>query len=289
MDKLYYKVAECVFCILTPDAGKTARLLPSFKDFAISAPIQDSEVHFVLSGGHSIEMPTMPPLAEGNIPGWLGSECKVGEDTYILVKTDADTYRLKAGKDWREIQTSYSVTDPAIRYLLAKTLSMAVGLVLIAEGATTIHASVIEKQGKALLFLGVSGTGKSTHSSLWLKYVEGVSLLNDDEPIIRLLPTGKAVVYGTPWSGKTHCYRNIVADVVALVHLHQHPENKLKRLSIKDAVASLGLSVSMPASDIFLAQKQFDNICNLAERIPLYSLDCRPDREAVALTETLMP
>jgi serine kinase of HPr protein (carbohydrate metabolism regulator) len=49
-----------------------------------------------------------------------------------------------------------------------------------------LHASVIEKEGRALLFLGKSGTGKSTHSRLWQQYVPGCSLLNDDEPVVRV-------------------------------------------------------------------------------------------------------
>ena len=70
-----------------------------------------------------------------------------------------------------------------------------------------IHASVTMKDGKGYLFLGKSGTGKSTHSQLWLKHIPGTELLNDDNPAVRLI-NDEVIVYGTPWSGKTPCYKN---------------------------------------------------------------------------------
>jgi hypothetical protein len=61
------------------------------------------------------------------------------------------------------------------------------------------HSSVVSHQGKAYMFLGKSGTGKSTHSQLWLKYIDGTELVNDDNPVVRIID-GEARVYGSPWS-----------------------------------------------------------------------------------------
>ena len=68
------------------------------------------------------------------------------------------------------------------------------------------HASVVSCHGKAYMFLGPSGTGKSTHSQLWIKHIEGSRLINDDNPVVRLQDDGRVMVYGSPWSGKTPCY-----------------------------------------------------------------------------------
>lgn len=70
-----------------------------------------------------------------------------------------------------------------------------------------VHASVVGYDGGAYMFLGRSGTGKSTHSRLWLENIEGTYLLNDDNPVIRFID-GEVMAYGSPWSGKTPCYRN---------------------------------------------------------------------------------
>lgn len=70
-----------------------------------------------------------------------------------------------------------------------------------------IHSSVICKDQQGYAFLGKSGTGKSTHSRLWLQYIPGSELLNDDNPVIRICH-GTPVIFGSPWSGKTPCYKN---------------------------------------------------------------------------------
>ena len=88
------------------------------------------------------------------------------------------------------------------------------------------------------MFLGRSGTGKSTHSRLWLESIEGTELLNDDNPVIRVTD-GQAFIYGTPWSGKTPCYKNEVLPLKAVVRLSQAPHNKIERLSPLQSYASL--------------------------------------------------
>ena len=105
-------------------------------------------------------------------------------------------------------------------------------------GTLLLHASVTRYEGRGNLFFGVSGTGKSTHSRLWHEFVPGSDLMNDDNPIIRY-EGGRFLVYGSPWSGKTLCYRNVVAPVNALVRLEQFPENRISRLEPLQAYASV--------------------------------------------------
>ena len=81
------------------------------------------------------------------------------------------------------------------------------GITLAPLGAIAIHSSVVVKDGGAVLCLGESGTGKSTHTRLWRENIEGARLLNDDSPIIRMIDD-RCVVYGSPWSGKTACFVN---------------------------------------------------------------------------------
>lgn len=65
-------------------------------------------------------------------------------------------------------------------------LWMAVGFAGIPELTAAVHSSVIIYENQAVLFLGESGTGKSTHTRLWLENVPGTRLLNDDSPLLRL-------------------------------------------------------------------------------------------------------
>lgn len=106
-----------------------------------------------------------------------------------------------------------------------------------------MHASVIRNDGRGYLFLGKSGTGKSTHTRLWLSHIPGSDLMNDDNPVVRVVE-GTVYVYGSPWSGKTPCYRRVSAPVGAFVQLRQCPENTIRKESVLESFASLLPSVS---------------------------------------------
>ena len=145
-----------------------------------------------------------------------------------------------------------------------------------------VHASVVKHDGKGYLFLGRSGTGKSTHSRLWLEHIGGCELLNDDNPIARIVD-GKAIVYGSPWSGKTPCYKNESATIGGIVRLQQKPENHVELLSMAQAFAAFKPSCSTAPWD----NTVHDGICNtlttLLQQVNTYTLGCRPDREAALL------
>ena len=141
------------------------------------------------------------------------------------------------------------------------------------------HSSVVSYDGKAYMFLGKSGTGKSTHSSLWLKYIDGTELVNDDNPIVRV-EDGKAVVYGSPWSGKTPCYRNVCYPVGAIVRLSQAPHNEIRQLKGVTAYAALVPSISGKRWDKKQAEGLHETESLLAGCVRVFHLDCLPDEDA---------
>lgn len=152
-----------------------------------------------------------------------------------------------------------------------------------AEGVLEMHASVIMNGGYGYLFLGRSGTGKSTHSRLWLKHISGSELLNDDNPILRLLPDGSVRVFGSPWSGKTPCYKAKDVPVGAVVRLEQAPYNKIARLSPLEAYASLMGSASSFRPFRALADAWHETLNAMVPQVPCFKLECLPDREAALL------
>ena len=156
-------------------------------------------------------------------------------------------------------------------------------------GTLLLHASVTRYEGRGNLFFGVSGTGKSTHSRLWHDYVPGSDLMNDDNPVIRL-EDGRFFVYGSPWSGKTLCYRNVVAPVNALVRLEQYPENRITRLESLQAYASIIAAVSTIRWNHDIMSLLIPTIERVAMTVPCFQLRCRPDEEAVQVCkQAIMP
>lgn len=113
-------------------------------------------------------------------------------------------------------------------------------------------------------------------------------MLNDDEPIVRVLNDGSVRIYGAPWSGSTPCYRNASAEVAAFVRLYQHSENKLTQLKGITAFAALFQSAAILRSDNENRDLTIATVNDILEQVPIYRLDNLPDREAVGMTETLM-
>src|SRR5574344_5645 len=147
-----------------------------------------------------------------------------------------------------------------------------------------MHASVIIKDGWGYAFTASSGTGKSTHTSLWLKYIKNTELLNDDNPIIRIIDN-IPYVYGCPWSGKTPCYRNLRAPLGAVAMIKRDNKNFLKKLPVLTAYTTL-----LPAVSIMRWDKvTFDNVCNtignILENIDVFDLHCLPNKEAAIICQ----
>lgn len=147
------------------------------------------------------------------------------------------------------------------------------------HGTLLMHSSVTLLDGYGYMFLGVSGTGKSTHSQLWLKNFEGTELLNDDNPAVRI-QDDTVTVYGTPWSGKTPCYKKKQAAVGAFVMLQQKPYNKIQRMNVIKSLAALLSSCSSMIWDKTVHQALCDNLDRIIRLIPVYQLECLPDDEA---------
>ena len=169
-------------------------------------------------------------------------------------------------------------------YLYRFALWVGYGLMVLPYGTVAIHSSCIVYRDRAVLFLGESGTGKSTHTRLWLNHIEGARLLNDDSPIIRAID-GKAIVYGSPWSGKTNCYVNKCVPVRALMRLSQAPHNKIRRLPVLAAIGAV--LPSCPPAFAYDSTLQ-DAICNTVSDIisctPVYHLECLPNAAAAELS-----
>lgn len=142
------------------------------------------------------------------------------------------------------------------------------------------HSSAVIYKGRAYLFLGKSGTGKSTHSRMWLNAIEDVTLMNDDHPVIRVGEDGIPVAYGSPWSGKTRCYKNICAPVGGIVRISRAPHNKARRLSPIQSYASLMTSCSGMTWEKPLADGKDRALQAVVSKVPCWVMECLPDEDA---------
>ena len=183
---------------------------------------------------------------------------------------------LICSKDYREGRLI--MTNGISEMMLNSALMIQFTLATAGKGTLLFHAAVVSQEGKGYLFLGTSGTGKSTHAQLWLEHIEGTELVNDDNPVVR-----DGVVYGSPWSGKTPCYRNVSVPIGGIVMLSQAPYNKIRRLKGIEAYVAVAESVGGKIWDSQIAEGQHQTENTLVSNIPMWHLECLPDEEAARL------
>ena len=169
-------------------------------------------------------------------------------------------------------------------HILDHLLIFALSVAAVGKGILLIHASTIRYRGKAVMFLGESGTGKSTHSRMWLENIEGSTLLNDDAPAVRI-SADSTTAYGTPWSGKTPCYRAEHYPLAALVRIRRAPYNQITRLNTLQAFGAV-LPSCLPTlqQDDRMLDILCDALSHMLSAVPVYTLDCLPNADAARVS-----
>ena len=276
--------------LYTPAPEVTASLLPNYEPFRVAELPVGVEPLFTFTGSVDLDAKKRIALLEDKTSDGVRAQVYHTDDRQLLLELTIDRRHqaLCVDRSWRTIVSDVLLDDPSAAVFINRLIMIAFGVAVAPHRTLKMHASVTVLNGQALLFLGVSGTGKSTHSRLWRKFVPGATLLNDDEPIVRVLEDGEVRVYGCPWSGSTPCYKNELARVKAFVYLYQAPENKLSRLRGRDSFDAIYSSSAFLHSDKVRHLAMFDTVADVLERIPVYRLDCRPDEEAVSLTRQLL-
>lgn len=151
-----------------------------------------------------------------------------------------------------------------------------------------LHSSAVELGGRAYLFSGPSGMGKSTHTRLWQQiFGDAAQVFNDDKPALRC-QEGRWYAYGTPWCGKDGINQNKKVPLGAVCFLKQAGENRIRRLAPQAALAKImGQTIHRMGSaenlDLMLSHLE-----KLVQMIPVYELENRPEPEAARLSYETM-
>lgn len=297
-----YRVGPHIFSIHNDTAIDIADTLPSLSPFISTLP-QDEALLFALHLADADGMPIAENRDTDICFDWEDARCIIRPlenaeyAIYITPRNSVKIYQMKCTDGFRQCtaylpaaQDTYIAT---LTFVLNNFLMMLYAFTACRHHTLLMHASVIAFQGKGYLFLGKSGTGKSTHTGLWLKHIPGCYLLNDDNPVVHVDVPGKAVtVYGSPWSGKTPCYRNESMPIGAFVRLEQAPKNEIKHNSTVHAFAALLPSCSCLKQDKEIYDGIVSTVTDLVSLAPVFHLKCLPDKAAAevcrkAVTEGL--
>lgn len=287
MESKIYKIADFNICIRFADSATTdADLLTSFTPFDSERSTCDKAPLLTLTVDNTMKRNKQGTLLRSFDTGngdTVVSRLPDGGYQYIICNLRGEACCLLETHDqFTECHCALRGDRTMRHFGLNNALMMSFAFAGGYHETALIHASCIKQGEWGYPFTAKSGTGKSTHSGLWMQAIEGCELLNDDNPIVRIID-GEPFIYGSPWSGKTPCYRNIRARLGAMTRIDRSLENRCKRLGVAEAFASI-----LPAcSSMQWDPEVHANLCNLITRIiettPCYTMHCRPDVDA-ALT-----
>lgn len=150
-----------------------------------------------------------------------------------------------------------------------------------------LHSSCIVLDGVAYAFSADSGTGKSTHTQLWLKHFgDRAHMLNDDKPAIRLIGD-KVYACGTPWSGKYDYSSPEIAELAGICFLERSEENWIRKADTGKAVFNI-FSQTVRKLNAERMDRLFDVLEQIFAKVPLYEFGCDISDDAVMVSYNAM-
>lgn len=190
---------------------------------------------------------------------------------------------MRFSPDFREAELMLAPGSRWNSFIADSMLRIFFSQIAVLERSFLVHASAVATPSGAHIFMGKSGTGKSTHSALWLRNFPDCSLLNDDNPLVRLAPGGSVTVHGTPWSGKTKCWRDASAPLLSMTRLRQAKRNAYAPLADVGAFVSVLPGVSVISHSRMLHGRACDTLASVVGNVRVGVLDCLPDSAAALL------
>ncbi len=197
-------------------------------------------------------------------------------ETLTLTQALIDAERAIAARD---AQPAAQFSDAYLELLALHRLAAGV---LLRYGAVVFHGSVLAVDGLAYLFTAPSGTGKTTHSRLWLSEVPGAHILNGDKPLI-LVRDGRIFACGTPWRGKERYGLNETLPLAAICQLERSETNHIEPISLHDALPMLIQQTHRPPEQALLV-RTLELLGQIGQGVRLYRLGCNMEPEAARVS-----
>ena len=282
----YYRVGGHLFLVCEDTKIHHEKLMPSIQPFAAAHTEEDPvfTLHIQLSA--TLPIPSEGLIGTFDCGGCLHDVYDLRGEGYCIVfhHINGDTCGLLCTDKNGQEGIVHLMNTPLShqQFVLGNATMIAYAYATADKKTVLMHASVVSLEGRGYLMTAPSGTGKSTHTRLWRQCFDQCELVNDDNPVVRI-EQGKAMVYGSPWSGKTPCYRNVCHPVGAYVRLFQEPENNIHPYQPLEAYAMLLPAMSCMVWDKRMQTGVSKTVAEMVRLNPMYRLGCRPDEAAARL------
>ncbi len=155
--------------------------------------------------------------------------------------------------------------------------------IMARENCAVLHGSMVKKDGEMIVFTAPCGTGKSTQADLWEKYADA-EIVNGDKCLVQY-KNGNIMAGGLIFSGSSAICKNLSAPLMAIVSLGQAKDNIIRKMTKSEAFITLMQGNYRSAMSEDASQKVTDVLEQICISIPMYKLDCLPDKSAVECLE----
>lgn len=193
-------------------------------------------------------------------------------------------YLLSVNPDWSEAAVTLLGRENELD--LSRVLNALLMSHLSTRGALLMHASLIDVKGRGILFLGSSGIGKTTQAELWMRYA-GAEIVNGDMVYVKR-EQEQFLGCGSPWHGSSEYCLNRQVPLAGMVVLGQSRENAIRRLTDMEMITAVMSNVFFPK----WYREGYEAVCDtldaLLQTVPVFELFCRPDEDAVRMTEEMI-
>ena len=239
-----------------------------------------------------IEKSDFPPVLPRNI-----LKRSIGENKYYCNLCGADTIfyfdtklneviaLMSFFEDYSRISIkALNINFPGVssKYFIFNLVGYAMHYIMQMKCGFVFHSSAISCNNQGIAFSARSGTGKTTHTSLWLHNIKNCQILNDDTPVIKINPLNEVYICGTPWAGTSGRNRNISIPLKALVFIQRGEYNEIRRLTPKESVTPFFDGITSPTTPLMLTNC-LANMDTILSRVPCYSLSCNMEIEAAKI------
>jgi hypothetical protein len=198
-------------------------------------------------------------------------------DAPVRVSQHGGRWSLQRGDfraEWDPASRAGRIRQTANPYSIDAVLRIVHTLVLARQGGFLMHSASAIRNGKAFLFAGVSGAGKTTISRL---APPDATLLTDEISYVRKTNAGY-VAFGTPFTGElAKIGENVSAPLAVLYLLAQGPENRIDPIPPGEAARSILANTLFFAKDEELVQSTFHSAFEFVSRVPVKRLTFVPD------------
>ncbi len=195
------------------------------------------------------------------------------------IKVIPDDIEFERQKSIKEAQIEklpiYNYPDS---YLETLAVYRKIAVKMLERNTFLMHGSAVAVDNEAFIFTAPSGTGKTTHTKLWLDNIPGAFVVNGDKPLIKV-NDDMCEVCGTPWAGKEGFNTNTSVPLSAICILERGKKNQISALSFKEAYPFLFSQIYKPAKGEDIV-KTLELIKKLAQSVRFYRLACNMDPEA---------